>query len=90
MAENDSFIFYLEWIDYLGMLPPDKAMEILKAIVGLIREEKTVQFADPGQNMAYSFIANQVKRDKRKYKEVVGKRSGQKRRASKTSKPSKC
>ena len=64
MAENDSFVFYLEWIDYLEMLPPDKAMEILKAIVGLIRDEKTVQFTDPGQNMAYSFIANQVKRDK--------------------------
>ena len=75
MAENDSFVFYLEWIDYLEMLPPDKAMEILKAIVGLIRDEKTVQFTDPGQNMAYSFIANQVKRDKRKYKEVVSKRA---------------
>jgi len=32
--------FYLEWIDYLEMLPPNKAMEILKAIVGLIRDEK--------------------------------------------------
>ena len=75
MAENDSFVFYLEWIDYLEMLPPNKAMEILKALVGLIRDEKTVQFTDPGQNMAYSFIANQVKRDKRKYKEVVSKRA---------------
>ena len=46
MAENDSFVFYLEWIDYLEMLPPNKAMEILKAIVGLIRDEKTVQFTD--------------------------------------------
>ena len=52
MAENDSFVFYLEWIDYLEMLPPDKAMEILKAIVGLIRDEKTVQFTDPGQNFS--------------------------------------
>lgn len=75
MAENQSMIFYYEWLDTLDMFPPDKFMETFKAIVNLARNGESTDFDDLSQKIAYQFIANQIKRDKEKYQNTVKQRA---------------
>lgn len=65
MTNRNSMIFYFEWLDILEMLPIDKAMEVLRAIVDLAEKDKVTKFTDTAQRVVYDFISKQIKNGNR-------------------------
>ena len=69
-----SFVFYVEWLDHLGLLDPAEAMAVLQALRVYIGSGALPELTGAAA-MAFSFIRSQIDRDMEKWETIRSKRS---------------
>ena len=69
-----SFVFYVEWLDHLGLLEPAEAMAVLQALRAYIDCGALPELTGAAA-MAFSFIRSQIDRDMEKWETIRSKRA---------------
>ena len=74
------FVFYYDWVEQLSALPPQKFVEVVKAILAYHRDGISPPSISPLADMAMGFIVPQIDRMKEKGKN--GLQGGRPRKSS--------
>ena len=72
--QNKSFVLYTDYAKHIALLTNEEAGELLKALLEYVEFGKQPQLSG-ALMMCFSFIADQIARDKEKYQDVCKKRA---------------
>ena len=73
-SQNKSFVLYTDYAKHIALLTNEEAGELLKALFEYVESGKLPDFSGVLM-MCFSFIADQIARDKEKYQDVCKKRA---------------
>ena len=73
-SQNKSFVLYTDYAKHIALLTNEEAGELLKALFEYVEFKKQPNFSGAIM-MCFSFIADQIARDKEKYQDVCKKRA---------------
>lgn len=73
MQDKNSFVLYTSYMKHIEMLSREQRGDLFTAIM-LYASDETISEMDGMTKMAFSFIKDQLDRDKEKYKAIVEKR----------------
>ena len=73
-SQNKSFVLYTDYAKHIALLTNEEAGELLKALFEYVEFGKQPAFSG-ALMMCFSFIADQIARDKEKYQDVCKKRA---------------
>ena len=72
--QNKSFVLYTDYAKHIALLTNEEVGELLKALLEYVEFGKQPQLFG-ALMMCFSFIADQIARDKEKYQDVCKKRA---------------
>lgn len=73
MTEKKSFILYFDNEKQINMLNNEQAGQLLKALFKFAKTGEETEFKDLAVNIVFGFIADTIRRDTHKYKEICEK-----------------
>lgn len=72
--EQKSFVLYTDYAKHVDLLSDQEAGQLMKSLFRFVEDQTEPRFTG-ALNMCFSFISDQIKRDKEKYNDVCQKRA---------------